>query len=202
TDSATAGIVSALNRTITSPNNSPITNAIQTDAAINHGNSGGPLLNTDGQVVGITSQIYADSNTSGNVGIGFVVPSNTVRSVMSQLIATGKVSRPFVGVYLADVDQATAQATGLPVGAEITKVAPGSPAARAGLKAATGQRAVQGEQFPTGGDVITKVDGSTVTSADDVINDVLQHKPGDTLSLTIVRDGHEQTVTVTLGSRS
>ena len=202
TDTATAGIVSALNRQITSPNNTPIMNAIQTDAAINHGNSGGPLLNADGQVVGITSQIYADSNTSGNVGIGFVVPSNTVRSVMSQLLATGKVTRPFVGVYMADVDQATAQATGLPVGAEITKVVAGSPAAHAGLKAATGQKTVQGEQFPTGGDVITKVDGSAVTSADDVISDVLQHKPGDTLSLTIVRDGHEQTVTVTLGSRS
>ena len=106
TDTVTAGIVSALNRTITSPNNTPITNAIQTDAAINHGNSGGPLLNAAGQVVGITSQIYADSNTSGNVGIGFVVPSDTVRSVASQLLATGKVSRPFVGVYLADVDQA------------------------------------------------------------------------------------------------
>jgi putative serine protease PepD len=122
--------------------------------------------------------------------------------VASQLLATGKVSRPFVGVYLADVDQATAQATGLPVGAEITKVTAGSPASRAGLKAATGQTTVQGQDFPTGGDVITKVDGSTVTSADDVINDVLAHKPGDTLSLTIVRDGHEQTVNVTLGSRS
>ena len=103
---------------------------------------------------------------------------------------------------MADVDQATAQATGLPVGAEITKVVAGSPAAHAGLKAATGQKTVQGEQFPTGGDVITKVDGSAVTSADDVISDVLQHKPGDTLSLTIVRDGHQQTVNVTLGSRS
>src|SRR5439155_11413627 len=116
-DSVSAGIVSALDRTITSPNNHPIENAIQTDAAINHGNSGGPLFNDQGQVIGITSQIYADQSTSGNVGIGFAVPSSTVEKIVNELVAKGKASHPYLGVYLED-------ASG---GAKITRVTSGSP---------------------------------------------------------------------------
>ena len=194
--------MSALDRTITSPNNHPITGVIQTDAAINHGNSGGPLFNSSGQVIGITSQIYADSQNSGNVGVGFVVPSNTVREIITQLISKGSVSHPFIGIYLADVTGSVAQATGLPVGVEVTQVKSGSPGAKAGLHGATGQTQADGGQFPTGGDVITAVDGRKVTTADQVIEIVSAKRPGESLTLTIVRSGTTQNITVTLGSES
>jgi len=135
-DSVSAGIVSALDRTITSPNNHPIQNAIQTDAAINHGNSGGPLLNAEGQVIGITSQIYADGSTSGNVGIGFAVPSSTVQSITRELIASGKAAHAYLGVYLQDTSG----------GARITKVTSGSPAAAAGLTAGEVIAAIDGQR--------------------------------------------------------
>ncbi len=176
-DSVSAGIVSALDRTITSPNNHPIDNAIQTDAAINHGNSGGPLLDAQGQVIGITSQIYADSSTSGNVGIGFAVPSSTVESIAGQLVSHGKVSHPYLGVYLAD-------ASG---GARITKVTSGSPAAGAGL--ATGQ-------------VITAVDGQAVADANAAVARITAHQPGDSITLTVAHGGSTRQVKVTLGSVS
>ncbi len=176
-DSVSAGIVSALDRTITSPNNHPIDNAIQTDAAINHGNSGGPLFNDQGQVVGITSQIYADQSTSGNVGIGFAVPSATVKTITAELIAHGKASHPFLGVYLAD-------ASG---GARITKVTSGSPAARAGLST---------------GAVITAIDGQAVSNSQDVITRISQLAPGDSVTLTLERNGSSHQVQITLGTLS
>jgi S1-C subfamily serine protease len=201
TDTVTAGIVSALDRTITSPNNRPITGVIQTDAAINHGNSGGPLLDSQGRVIGITSQIYADGQTSGNVGIGFAVPSNTVRSVADQLLASGKVSHAYLGVYLTTVDPSAANATGMPVGAEITSVRAGSPAQGVGLRGATGRRTVNGFPVPTGGDVITAINGTAVRSADDVVTRITAMKAGTRVSLTLVRNGATRTVSVTLGSR-
>ena len=176
-DSVSAGIVSALDRTITSPNNRPIQNAIQTDAAINHGNSGGPLLDAQGQVVGITSQIYADGSTSGNVGIGFAVPSSTVQSITKQLIASGKASHAYLGVYLKD-------AAG---GARIAKVSSGSPAAAAGLSA---------------GDVITAIDGQRVADASAAAVSIAGHSPGDSVRLTVVAGTGTHQVTVTLGSVS
>jgi putative serine protease PepD len=201
TDTVTTGIVSALNRTITSPNNRPITGVIQTDAAINHGNSGGPLLDAQGHVIGITSQIYSDGQTSGNVGIGFAVPSNTVRSVADQLLASGKASHAYLGVYLTTVDSAAADATGMPVGAEISSVRAGSPAQQAGLRGATGRRTVNGLTVPTGGDVITAINGTAVRSADDVVTSITAMKAGAHVTLTVVRDGATRTVSVTLGSR-
>jgi putative serine protease PepD len=176
-DSVSAGIVSALDRTITSPNNHPIANVIQTDAAINHGNSGGPLLNAQGQVIGITSQIYADESTSGNVGIGFAVPSSTVQSVAKQLIASGKASHAYLGVYLED-------AAG---GARIAKVTSGSPAATAGL---------------TAGEVITAIDGQRVPDASTAAARVAAHSPGDSVRLTVVAGTSTHQVAVTLGSVS
>jgi putative serine protease PepD len=177
TDSLSTGVVSALNRTITSPDNHPINNAIQTDAAINHGNSGGPLLNDQGQVIGITSQIYADDSTSGNVGIGFAVPSSTVERITSELITSGKATHPFLGIYLE-------QANG---GAKIARVTSGSPAADAGLKA---------------GEVITAIDGHSVSGPDAVIAAVSSHKPGDQITLTVGNGSSTSDVTATLGSTS
>jgi putative serine protease PepD len=176
-DSVSTGIVSALDRTITSPNDHPIANAIQTDAAINHGNSGGPLLNAQGQVIGITSQIYADGSTSGNVGIGFAVPSSTVQGITGQLIASGKATHAYLGVYLQD-------ASG---GARITKVTSGSPAAAAGL---------------TAREVITAIDGQRVADASAAAARIAGHKPGDSVRLTVVAGTATHQITVTLGSVS
>ncbi len=134
-DSLTAGIVSATGRTIQSPDNHPITNAIQTDAAINHGNSGGPLLDTSGKVIGVNSQI--DSDSGGNDGVGFAIPSNTVKSITSQLIAGQKVAHPLLGVYIGDAPNNG--------GAQVSKVTPQGPAATAGVKA---------------GDTITAIDST------------------------------------------
>jgi putative serine protease PepD len=174
-DSLSAGIVSALGRTITSPDNHPIQDAIQTDAALNHGNSGGPLFNGQGEVVGITSQIYADENTSGNVGIGFAVPSATVERIAGELIANGHASHPYLGVSLADADG----------GARITQVASGSPAADAGLQA---------------GDVITAIGGRAVSTADDVVQRLSAMRPGDSVTLSVRRGGSTTTVHATLGT--
>jgi putative serine protease PepD len=176
-DSVSTGIVSALDRTITSPNNHPIANAIQTDAAINHGNSGGPLLNAQGQVIGITSQIYADGSTSGNVGIGFAVPSSTVQNITRELIASGKAAHAYLGVYLQD-------ASG---GARITKVTSGSPAAAAGL---------------TAGEVIAAIDGQRVADASAAAARIAGHSPGDSVRLTVLAGTGTHHITVTLGSVS
>jgi putative serine protease PepD len=198
-ETVTSGIVSALHRTITSPNNFAISDAIQTDAAINHGNSGGPLLDLEGQVIGINSQIQSDSG--GNDGIGFAVPSNTVKSVVSQLLATGKVEHAYLGVGIATITDALASELGLPAGVEVTQVTPGGPADDAGLKAADSAATVGGQQFPTGGDVITAVDGNKVTTSDELQSAIGAKKPGDTVSITYSRDGSQHSVQVTLGTR-
>jgi putative serine protease PepD len=172
----TSGIVSALNREITAPDNtSLIEGAIQTDAAINHGNSGGPLLDLQGKVIGITSQIQSDSG--GSDGVGFAVPSNLVSTIASQLITTGKAQHALLGVNVKTV------ATGVGV----TQVETGSAAANAGLKS---------------GDVVTKVDGVTVSTAQSLRAIIAQHQPGDSLSVTITRGGSTQTLKATLGARS
>ncbi|MFL5925583.1 MAG: S1C family serine protease [Gaiellaceae bacterium] len=171
----TTGIVSALNREINAPDNTPIEGAIQTDAAINHGNSGGPLFDLQGEVIGVTSQIQSDSG--GNDGVGFAIPSNTVRSIASQLISTGKAQHALLGVTVKTV------ANGVAVGS----VSSGSGAASAGLKA---------------GDVITAVDGTNVATAEKLRAIIAGHKPGDTVQLTVVSNGSTKTVTATLGSKT
>jgi putative serine protease PepD len=171
----TSGIVSAVGREISAPDDTPIENAIQTDAAINHGNSGGPLLNLQGQVVGITSQIQSEGG--GNDGVGFAVPSNTAKQIASQLIANGKVEHAFLGVTPTN-------ASG---GVGISSVKQGSAADDAGLKV---------------GDVVTEVDGKRLTDQSQLRAIISAHKPGDTLSLTIRRDGATKTVEATLGTRS
>jgi S1-C subfamily serine protease len=195
----TSGIVSALHRQTTSPNNFTIADSIQTDAAINPGNSGGPLLNAQGQVVGVTSQIESDSG--GNDGVGFAVPSKTVRSVVSQLLETGKAEHAYLGVAVETIPASVASRLDLVEGAEVTQLKSGGPAAEAGLRAATGSRTVGGESYPTGGDVITAIDGATITSAEDLQSVIAGKRPGDTISVTYVRAGERHTVELELASR-
>jgi putative serine protease PepD len=198
-DSVTTGIVSAVGREITAPDNSPIEGAIQTDAAINHGNSGGPLLDLNGKVIGITAQIESDSG--GNDGVGFAIPSNLVKQIAGRLISGGSIAHPLLGVEAATLPQAAATQLGEAAGVAVATVQPGSAAAAAGLKAATGSATVAGQQYPTGGDVITKVDGGTVATADDLRASSAKHAVGDTIELTVVRGGQTRTVKAKLGSR-
>jgi putative serine protease PepD len=172
--SVTTGVVSALNRSITAPNRYTITGAIQTDAPINRGNSGGPLLDSHGDVIGVNSQI--DSNSGDSSGVGFAVSSNTVRRVAQTLIAGGKVAHPYLGVSLTD-------ASG---GAGVGAVSSGSPADRAGLRR---------------GDVITAIGGKRVVSSADAVEAIDSHSPGDDLGISFLRSGQAKSATVTLAER-
>jgi S1-C subfamily serine protease len=195
----TAGIVSAVERDIEAPNGLTIPNAIQTDAPINHGNSGGPLLDRFGRVVGVNAQIEGGT-VDANVGVGFAIPSATARAVANALIATGHVEHAWLGVQLATIDPAV-KGLDLPShGAEIARVVQGSPAAKAGLVAATRQVTVDGVGVPVGGDTIVSVDGKSVSSSGEVADAVALSKPGDVLSLGLVRNGATRTVQVTLGT--
>ena len=195
----TTGIVSALHRQITAPNDFSINDAIQTDAAINHGNSGGPLLDLEGRVVGVNSQI--ESQTGGNDGIGFAVPSSTVEKIAAQLIADGQVEHAYLGIGVATVTEPAAEELDLPVGVQVTNVRPDTPAAEAELEAGSGERVVDGQVYVTGGDVITEIDGDAVRTAEELQRVIDSRSPGDTIELTVVRDGRELSVDVTLASR-
>jgi putative serine protease PepD len=172
----TSGIVSALHRQITAPNDFAIDDAIQTDAAINHGNSGGPLLDMSGRVVGVTSQI--ESESGGNDGVGFAVSSNTVKRIAAALISNGSVNHAYLGV-------ATETSTN-PTGARIATVRSGTPAAGSDL---------------TAGDVVTAVDGEKVSSSDQLRELIDAHNPGDSVTLTVSRNGDTKTLKVVLGTR-
>jgi putative serine protease PepD len=172
-DTVTSGIVSAVNREIQAPNNQPIEGAIQTDAAINHGNSGGPLFDMSGNVIGITSQIESDSG--GSDGIGFAIPASLIKTIVPQLIANGSVQHAFLGVQPTTV---------VGTGVRIVTVETGSAAAKAGLKA---------------GDVITSLDGTATPTAAALRQAIAEHKPGDAVTLTIRRDGSTKTIKATLG---
>jgi S1-C subfamily serine protease len=195
----TAGIVSALQREITAPNGFAIDRVIQTDAAINHGNSGGPLLNADGRVIGVNSQIETESG--GNVGIGFAVPINTVKDVVSQLLENGKVDHAYIGVEMATITAELASNVRLPVdqGVLIQRVRTDSPAAQAGLRGGTTQVVVDGESYLVGGDVITKADGQRIESAEQLRSVVTSKQPGDEIALEIHRQNETKEVTVKLG---
>jgi putative serine protease PepD len=196
---ATSGIVSALNREMTSPNGFTISNSIQTDAAINHGNSGGPLLNAAGQVIGVNTQIKSDSG--GNDGIGFAVPSSTVAEIVPQIVSSGSVEHAYLGVAVASLPQSVADELGVPAGVMVTEVRQGTPAAEAGLRAATGSATVDGQSYPTGGDVITAVDDTAIGDGADLQSAIDAKRPGDTVSITFTRDGTSTTVEVSLGTR-
>jgi putative serine protease PepD len=173
----TAGIVSAVNRTIQAPNGYSIPNAVQTDAAINHGNSGGPLLDTSGRVIGVNAQIESDSG--GNDGVGFAIPVDTVKRVTSAIVAGKAVEHAYLGVRIGNSQQGTA-------GALVGSVQSGTPAASAGLRQ---------------GDVITAINGRRITSADELTAAIGARQPGSVVKLTVSRGGSTLTLTATLGSR-
>jgi S1-C subfamily serine protease len=199
--SITSGIVSATGRSLQAPNGQTIPNGIQTDAAINQGNSGGPLIDSQGKVIGINEQIA--SQGGGNEGLGFAVPINTAVRSLEQLKANGKVTYAWMGVSLRTL---TADIAGMlnmesQGGALVEQVSPGSPAAKAGIRGGTKTATVQGEQFVVGGDVIVKVDNKVIKSADDLIAYLGTKKPGDTVSVTVERGGKTQVLSVTLAER-
>jgi S1-C subfamily serine protease len=187
--SVTSGIISALHRQMRASNGFTIRDTIQTDAAINHGNSGGPLLDDHGRVIGVNAQI--ESESGGSDGVGFAIPSNTVRSVAAQLVETGDVEHAYLGILMVTV----------PDGVAVTDVNPGTPADEAGIEPATGERTVDGQRVPTGGDVIVEFDGKEVTTSTELQAAVEAKRPGDTVTITVLRGGDPRTVDVTLGTR-
>jgi S1-C subfamily serine protease len=198
----TSGIVSALQREISAPNGFSISDVIQTDAPINPGNSGGPLIDSAGRVIGINSQIETGGG-QGSVGIGFAVPANTASDVVKQLLTTGQVKRAFLGVSGADVTPDLAKALNLPSdhGALVEQAYPGGPAQKAGLRGGHTQATVAGQQVSLGGDIIVSVNGKPIQGMDDVVSAVNDGKPGDQLTLGVLRDGKPQDIKVTLGER-
>jgi S1-C subfamily serine protease len=197
--SVTAGIVSALQRDITAPNGYTIDKVIQIDAPINHGNSGGPLLNSRGEVIGVNSQIETESG--GNVGIGFAVPVNTIKEVVAQIKESGKVEHAYMGVQMQAIDDQLVGAARLPVdeGVLIVEVIEGSPADQAGLKGGDRQMIVEGTSYVLGGDIVTMADGQAVTSPDDLRRLLMEKSPGDSMALDIHRGASQRTVNVKLG---
>lgn len=186
----TAGVISALDRTVPIDESFNMEGLIQTDAAINPGNSGGPLVNALGQVVGINTLIVRGSSTSGTVfeGLGFAIPSNTVKYVAQQLIEHGRVERPYLGIRYLAITPRTASAYDLPTdhGAYIQSVEPGSPAAQAGLQAE---------------DIIVRIGGRTIDEDNPLANVLLRFQVGQEVEVNFFRGTQEQTTTVVLGSR-
>jgi len=198
--SITSGIVSALQRQIVAPNGAPIDHVIQTDAALNHGNSGGPLLDTHGEVIGVNSQIQTDGG-DGNIGIGFAIPINTVKNVAAQLIANGVVEHPFLGVDARAITSQVARLFRLPVksGLLVSTVCPATGASKAGLRGATQQVILAGETWPLGGDIIVKADGVPVASVEQLRSIISQKKPGQDLQLQVYRGTKTMSLEVKLG---
>ncbi len=201
----TSGIISAVARSIQAPNGFSINGAIQTDAAINHGNSGGPLLDMSGQVIGINSQIDTGGQAnSGSVGIGFAVPINLVKQVTADIMATGKAQHAWLGVQLSDVDPTLASQTkiGSDYGAMVANVTTGSPAAKAGLQGATGETTIGGQSYAVGGDVIIEANGAKIEGVKDLQAAVSSLKPGDKLELVVkTSNGDTKNITVILGDQ-
>jgi S1-C subfamily serine protease len=202
-DSLGVGVVSATHRSIDSlTSDFKLVDAIQTDAPINHGNSGGPLFDARGRVIGINAQIRSQSGQAE--GVGFAVPINSAKRSMAQLIANGAVSYAYVGVETADLTPALARHFDYPVsqGAVVTGVVQGSPADRAGLREPTSRGQALGVVFPKDGDVIVAISGQKVAGSEDIARIVTSLSPGQVVSFKIVRDGRALTLPVRLGERS
>jgi 2-alkenal reductase len=185
--SLSAGVVSAIDRNVESPESGfVIQDAIQTDAAINQGNSGGPLFNAGGQVIGINEQIVSQSG--GFEGVGFAVPINTAKRVMDEIIANGEVKYAWLGVVGQTVDEQVAKDENLPVqqGALVTDVMSDGPAQQAGIES---------------NDIIIGLDGENITSMEDITDQLLNYNPGDEVKITLVHNGENKDVEVTLGTR-
>ena len=202
--SMTSGIISAVGRTINpSDSNFSVPRVIQHDAATNPGNSGGPLLNRDGQVIGINTQII--SETGAFSGIGLAIPINLAKLVVPAIITDGRYEYPYIGIRGASISPDMARAMDLPPGtrgALVLAVGTGSAAQRGGLQASDQTTVVDGVELPIGGDIIIAIDGSLILGMDDVVAYVVEHtRPGDTAEFTILRDGSETTLSITLDGR-
>ena len=200
--SMTLGIVSAIGRTIpTADTPFSIPQAIQTDASINPGNSGGPLLTLDGRVVGVNAQIASQSGTSS--GVGFAIPSNVVRRVVPALIERGSYAWPWLGVQGGPVNLLVQEANDLNTqqGAYIAVVVENGPAEEAGLQGATGEEQILGQPVPVGGDVVVEADGEEIRDFADLLSLVAFKRPGDTITLSVLRNGAEQEIAVDLAAR-
>jgi len=203
----TTGVISALQRQITAPNGFTIDNVLQTDAPINPGNSGGPLLNAAGQVIGINSQIETGGSGGGSVGIGFAVPIDTAKSEIAQLEKGGTIRGAYLGLTSLTVD-GSLSALNLPVkqGALVQSVQKGTAAEKAGIRGGNISGSVEGGQVAVGGDIIVSIDGKTVTSSEDLANDISAKKPGNTVTIGLRRATGKgtyepKTVSVKLGER-
>jgi S1-C subfamily serine protease len=199
--SLSVGVVSATDRTIEALTEFQIGNAIQTDAAINRGNSGGPLLNAKGEVIGINSQIR--SSGGGNEGVGFAVPVDTVRRSLGQLRSGGVVRYGFLGVSSIALYPQLADQLDVPVdeGAVVADVVKGSPADRAGLEGGRKEIRFQATRVKLGGDVIIAANGRKVSRSQDLSELISRSRPGDVVTLEIIRDGERKKVRVALGAR-
>ncbi len=207
--SMTTGIISALGRS--QPSNAQTTSGgyyatgdiIQTDALLNHGNSGGPLLNLDGQVVGVNYAIQVDTQTGASSGIGYAISVNTVKRVVPELIKNGKFAYPYLGISTQDnlpLDVIDALGLKSTIGAYVSDVVTNGPADKAGLKAGTVATSLP--QFKSGGDLIIAVDGQPVLVFDDMMRYLVLHKsPGDTITLTVLRGSEKMDIQMTLGTR-
>jgi S1-C subfamily serine protease len=199
--SLSVGVVSATDRSIQSLTGFEIAGAIQTDAAINRGNSGGPLVNAKGDVLGINSQIQTTSG--GGEGVGYAVPADIVRRTLDALRTEGKVEYAYLGVSTARIYPQLARRFRLPVttGAWVQDVVAGGPADHAGLRAGNDQRRFQARAITVGGDIITAVDGDKLPDEDALGVSLLAYRPGQRITLTVYRDGRRREVAVRLGSR-
>jgi S1-C subfamily serine protease len=199
--SLSTGVISATDRAVQSLTQFQIEGAIQTDASINPGNSGGPLLEEDARVVGINQQI--ETNSGSNDGVGFAVPITAIKRSVAQLREKGHAEYAYIGVSSQPIYPQLAQKLGLDTefGALVAQVVPGGPAAKAGLRGATGTIRFQAAEYETGGDVIVEVDGHKVIEPDDLARLISLKLPGETVKLTILREGKRKEVDVTLGKR-
>jgi S1-C subfamily serine protease len=199
--SISSGIVSATGRSMQADNGQTIPNVIQTDAAINKGNSGGPLIDNQGKVIGINERIA--SQGGGNEGLGFAIPINTAVRSLEQIKANGKVTYAWMGVGLNTLTGDIASMFNMQSqgGALVQTVSPGSPAAKAGIQGGDQTVTVQGQDFTIGGDVIVKAEDTEIKTADDLIAFLGTKKPGDTITVTVERDGKTEEISVTLAER-
>lgn len=200
----TTGIISSLGRSIQAENGRVIEDIIQTDAAINPGNSGGPLLNTKGEIIGINTAILSPAN-SGNIGIGFAIPVDTVRRITSDLITLGRVPRPYLGTSTLALGEFPGLADALSIDSQdgllVTQIIPGSPASKSGLRAGTRSVLIGNYEIPVGGDVILSINGTRVTSQQELTISLERHKPGDRVTLQVLRSNRPTDIPVTLEER-
>jgi S1-C subfamily serine protease len=196
----TTGIVSALQRKIEAPNGFSIEHVIQTDAAINPGNSGGPLIDSLGRVIGINSQI-ATAGGNGNIGIGFAIPINTAKKISDEIKKSGAVQHAYLGITGVTISSSMSQSLNLPTDKGVLIQRATGPAKKAGVKGGDTQVTLGGNNLVLGGDVLTGIDGKSVKSMDDVIAIIDSKKPGDQVTLQLLRGKTQRTATVTLGNR-